>query len=114
MECFATFFKVLSVFHGDLSRANCFEESPSIQYSILRKIISMKIVCGHAHPHHILPNTAVKRIIKTIKVISASTKRKKSCGQKGMPKTKNFRSMTLNSMEGWPLILMNGHENSMI
>jgi hypothetical protein len=47
----------------------------SIRYSILRNIISMKIVCGQAQPHHTRPNTTVNRMMNTKKVIIASPNR---------------------------------------
>ncbi len=82
--------------------------SPSIQYSILRKIISMKIVCGQAQPQKMRPNTTVNTIMKTTKVRKPIAKMKKSCGQKILPKKMNFRSMMLNRKKGSPFTLMNG------
>src|SRR6185369_2286805 len=82
-----------------------------MKYSIFRKTISMKMVCGQAHPHHILPKITVNKMMNTTNVIMASTKRKKSCGQNAMPKTMNFRSIILKSITGCPFTLMKGQAN---
>ena len=66
---FFPFLIILSCVHGALSRRRWAFASPSIQYSMRRNTISMNNVCGHIQPHHTRPNTTVKRITKTKKVI---------------------------------------------
>ena len=110
---FVLLFLIFSPFHGIVLNCFCFVESPSIQYSILRKTISIKMVWGHAHPQNTRPNTTVKRIIKTINVRNPIAKMKKSCGQKTIPKKINLRSRILNINNGAPLIFINGSVKNM-
>src|SRR5687768_7242788 len=111
MECLLSFLTILSVVHGDFFNAFCSFLSPSMKYSILLNTISMKIVCGHAHPHHNLPKTDVNNTIKTTKVNIVNPKRKKSCGQNIKPKIMNLRSSTFSNKIGLPFTLMNGNAN---
>ena len=70
----------------------------------------MNIVCGQAHPQKTLPKMIVNKIMKTINVIVANPKMKKSCGQKIMPKIINLRSRTFNMNNGSPETLIKGNE----
>ena len=83
-------FRILRVsvllFQGCVRKAICAFRSPSNQYSILRKTISIKMVCGQTHPQNTLPKITVKRIMKTTNMSIPKTKMKKSCGQKRTPK----------------------------
>ena len=104
----ATRFLIFSAFQGIARNCFCLPESPSIQYSILRKTISIKIVCGQAHPQNIRPNTTVNKMIKTTNVSMAIPKIKKSCGQNTMPNIINLRSSTLSINSGSLFTLING------
>ena len=101
-------FLILKPFQAMAFSCCCLWKSPSIQYSIFLKTISMKMVCGQAQPQNILPKTAVKRMMKTTNVIMASAKMKKSCGPKICPNRMNFRFSTLSMIMGSPFILIHG------
>ena len=68
-----TFFRIFSLVQGALSRRRWALASPSTQYSILRKTISMKMVCGQTQPQKRRPNTTVNKAMKTTKVSMATT-----------------------------------------
>ena len=102
---------VFSIFHGAEDNFLCCGPSPSIQYSIFRKTISMKIVWGHIQPQNNRPQITVKRTMNKTKVIIASTKRWKSCGIKTMPKRIKCLSSTLNNINGCPSYLKKGPIN---
>lgn len=108
MRCLRIFLPYLLPVHSPLSRASCWRKSPSIQNSILRKTISIKIVCGQIQPQKILPKIAVKRIMNMAKAIKPTTKIAKSYGPKASPKKINFRASKLNNINGCPFTLMNG------
>ena len=75
ITCFNVFLNVFPPVHGAAFNFRWSLASPSSQYSILRNTISINIVCGQAHPQNILPNTAVKRMMKTTVAIIAITNR---------------------------------------
>ena len=103
-----TLFCIFFPFHGIAFNCFCCAASPSIQYSILRNTISIKMVCGQAHPQKILPNTTVNKITNTMNVSIPIPKIKKSCGQKIIPNMMNFRSRILSINNGSPFTFING------
>src|SRR6185295_14926403 len=107
-ECFKVFFPVLLKLKGALFNLRCAGASPSIQYSIFRKTISMNKVCGHIHPHQILPKTTVKSVMNTKKRIIKIASSTKSCGQNACPRMINFRSKIFNRRKGRPPIVNQG------
>src|SRR5689334_17004513 len=76
--CLEDFFRNLEVEIGSLFNLRWAGASPSIQYSIFLNTISINNVCGHIQPHHTLPKTTVKRIMKTKKVINVMARITKS------------------------------------
>ena len=66
------------------------------------------MVCGHTHPQNNLPNAAVKRTMKIMKVTMVSPKMKKSCGQNIFPKMMNFDSGILKRNKGLPFNFIKG------
>ena len=111
---FKTLLRIFSAFQAIFFKSICWLLSPSIQYSILRKIISIKIVCGQAQPQNIRPNTTVNTIIKTIKVSMPIPKIKKSWGQKTIPKMMNFLSRILIIIKGSPFTFIKGSVTKII
>ena len=108
IRCLDTLLIILSVLYGAFSSIRWWLASPSIQYSILRKTISIKIVCGQTHPQNTLPNTTVNNTMKSMKVSIPIPKMKKSCGQKVTEKKTKRLSNILNRKKGAPFILTNG------
>jgi glycerol-3-phosphate dehydrogenase len=64
-ECLSVFLRIFSAFQGMRFSACCLGASPSIQYSNLRNTISMKTVCGQAHPQNNRPKATVNTMINT-------------------------------------------------
>ena len=112
--CFVALFITFSVFQGDSDSFLWALSSPSIQYSIFRNNISMKIVCGQAQPHQIRPNKTVNRLTKSKNATSPKATKWKSCGKKGTPQKINFRSNTLNRNIGFPLYSIQGKPNNSV
>ena len=114
MRCLLVFLRIFSRFHGIAFNFFWCVQSPSIQYSIRRNTISMKMVCGHTHPQKRRPYTTVNRVMKMIMMIAPMAKRYKSCGQKTFPKRTNFLSRILKRKSCSPPILMWGAAKSRI
>src|SRR5688572_24144389 len=98
--CFAVFFNNLLAVQGAFANNFCSAALPSMAYSILRKNISIKMVCGQTQPQNKRPNAAVNKTMKTIKAIMARPNMKKSCGQNTLPKMINFASVILKRNRG--------------
>ena len=113
-ENLSTRFLIFSPFQGIRKSAFCCAASPSTQYSILRKTISMKMVCGQIQPQNILPKMTVKSAMKTIKASMPTTKMKKSWGQKRTPNRMYRRSKRSNRNNGFPWTRRKGREKNVI
>jgi len=105
---FNPFLRIFSAFQGCLFNVCWWVASPSIQYSIFLKTISIKMVCGQAQPQNTRPKTTVKRTINTMNVSIASTNKKKSCDQKTTPNKINFRSRIFIKNSGSPFTFIKG------
>ncbi len=97
-----------SKFQFCLASRRCLCASPSIQYSILRKTISIKIVCGQVQPHQRRPRDTVNTTVITIPVSVNMAKIKVSCGQNICQKRINFLLITSNRKSGSSLYFING------
>ena len=62
-----TFFLIFENVQGALLRLNLALAEPSTKRSILRKIASIKTVCGHAQPHHARPQILVTKPMEKTK-----------------------------------------------
>ncbi|MCY1238347.1 hypothetical protein D9M72_510800 [compost metagenome] len=62
---FKTRLRIFSLSQGCFSNRSCAPRSPSIQNSILRKTISIKMVCGQIQPQNILPKATVNSATNT-------------------------------------------------
>lgn len=78
ISCLESLRKILRPDQGAAARALCSWASPSIQYSILRKTISMRSVWGQVQPHHSRPKAVVKTMIPMKKMSIATAKMKVS------------------------------------
>ncbi len=107
MACLAPLRASLAADHGARSNALRPGPSPSIRYSIFRKTISIRTVCGQVQPHQSRPKAAVNTAIPVRNSKSPRANTRLSWGQKMTPRTENFRSMTLTMSNGLPLIFTN-------
>ena len=112
--CFAPLFRIFSVSQGDSASFLWALSSPSIQYSIFRNNISMKMVCGQAQPHQIRPNNTVNKLTNRRNATRPKATKWKSCGKNGTPQKINFRSNTLNRKMGFPLYSTQGKPNNSV
>ncbi len=77
-RCLSVSFAIFLIVQGAVFSCLCAGASPSTQYSTFRNIISIKFVCGQAHPQNNLPNAAVNRMIKKTKRNHGKTEYEKS------------------------------------
>ncbi len=68
----------------------------------------MYTVCGHAHPHHTRPNSAVSQKTVSPTPTSSSAKSSVSVGRNVPPKMWNRREMMSSRISGLPLICTSG------
>ncbi len=92
----------------------CSAALPSMAYSIFRKNISMKMVCGQTQPQNNRPKAAVNNTTNTIKVTMAKPKMKKSCGQNTLPKNDKVRLRYIKKKQGRPCTYTNGKAKNRI
>ena len=64
----------------------------------------MYTVCGHAHPHHTRPSTAVTMKTVTNTMINSSMSRTVSVGRNVYPKSVKRRAATSSRTRGFPFI----------
>src|SRR3990167_1865655 len=85
-----------------------------MRYSSLLNIPSMNTVCGHAHPHQILPHTAVTNASPIVRKASMKNISGASCAQKVRPKMENFLSPILSRSAWCPPIFIHGRTRKKI